>query len=98
MTPGNSRHYSRRKNDRRVKERRGVDYPFGSPEWIARVQRENVLWPKRDRRSHDRRVQDRRKSSAQFHNGNHPHFENHSLLTEEEKRMLAELMRSNHPD
>ncbi len=82
-----------------MKERRAVDYPFGSPEWLAWVQQEHFLWPKQDRRRGDRRVEDRRKKSnhANQRNASRP-LQLQNLLSEEEKRMIAELMRKNHSD
>ncbi len=100
MTSGNSRQRSRRRHDRRLKERRTVDYEFGSPEWIAWVQQENMLWPKQDRRRSDRRVGDRRqRPRPEDDTGRMRHrLGARNLLSDEEKLMLAELMRNNHPD
>lgn len=99
MSSSNSKPYSRRRQERREKERRAVDYPFGSPEWLAWVQQEHFLWPKHDRRRGDRRVEDRRKKSnhANHYNGTRSKPLN-NLLSEEEKRMIADLMRQNHSD
>lgn len=97
-TPEDTRKYTRRRHERRIKERRAVGYPFGSPEWLERVQKDNVLWPKHDRRYHERRQQDRRKNNRRTGNIKRArpfHLKNaQDLLTEEEKQLLNELMRS----
>ncbi|MGR9115616.1 MAG: hypothetical protein ACU85E_07605 [Gammaproteobacteria bacterium] len=97
MTNNDSRQQSNRRQERRVKERRGIDYPFGSPEWIERVQQEHYLWPKQDRRNNERRMHDRRQKSRHFMNGRKASSRNsiksQDLLTEEEKKLLNELMR-----
>lgn len=99
MTANDSRQRSRRQQERRVKERRAADYPFGSPEWIKRVQQDNYLWPKEDRRSNDRRRQERRQNPRRVKNVHKTmtgkNLSSHNLLTREEKQMLNELMRQN---
>jgi hypothetical protein len=64
-TASNGRH----PNDRRAQERRMISYAFNSPEWIAVMSENFMLWPKLDRRKAnkaelDRRRLDRRKKLA----------------------------------
>lgn len=85
---------SRRKGERRCKQRRAEAYVFGSPEWVERIKQENMLWPKRDRRCGDRRSRDRRQTNRRLANAaRRQTIKYTNLLTEEEKRMLSELMR-----
>lgn len=99
MTPNDSRQRTRRQAERRTHERRADDYPFGSPEWLNRVQQENLLYPKQDRRRCDRRSQERRKKTRRVSNGHKTRkFKASSpqqLLTQEEIQMLNDLMRQN---
>ncbi|WP_305908974.1 hypothetical protein Q9L42_007975 [Methylomarinum sp. Ch1-1] len=102
MSSDDSRqHSSRRQHERRIKERRAVEYPFGSAEWIRRIQQENLLWPKYDRRCNDRRQHDRRQQDRRANNRSlksrrrlapSQPFKDHNILTDEEKQMLRELM------
>ena len=64
MASSNSNFRSKRQQERRIKERRAIEYEFGSPEWITRIQKENLLWPKQDRRQRDRRAGERRQDSV----------------------------------
>ena len=97
MTHNDSRRRTRRQNERRTQERRADNYPFGSPEWLNRLQQENLLYPKQDRRRCDRRSQERRKKPRRVSNGNEARVFKvsslHQLLTQEEKQMLSDLMR-----
>ncbi len=106
MTSNDSRQKSRRKSERRSKERREIPYPFGSAEWLRAIQKEYLLWPKEDRRHHDRRSQDRRHGNRRLINKGKqaskttPLLEKRlqGLLTEEEKQMLNELIQLDQPD
>lgn len=96
MTPTNLRQRARRQQERRIKERRAVQYQFGSPEWLSRVQQENLLYPKQDRRNCDRRSHERRKKHRRITNTDKTPAVNATwpaqLLTPEEKKMLNDLM------
>ncbi len=86
-----------RKSDRRGIERRTVLFPFGSVEWVEKIQKDYLLWPKQDRRIDDRRNQflercrRRQKEMTQFLSGSNNYS---NLLTEEEREMLNEISRS----
>lgn len=99
MSPSESRKLFRRQAERRSEERRLLDYQFMSPEWLNRVQMENMLWPKEDRRVNDRRASPRRKNSRRGQNiGKKPVVRfagQNDLLTPEEKQMLNELIQQN---
>ena len=99
MTPTNLRQRARRQHERRIKERRAVQYRFGSPEWLSRVQQENLLYPKQDRRNSDRRSHERRKKHRRTTNAERKSAVNPTspaqILTPEEKQMLNDLMRQN---
>ncbi|WP_347986896.1 hypothetical protein [Methylomonas sp. AM2-LC] len=56
-TASNGRH----PNDRRTQERRENPYAFNSPEWIAVMSENFMLWPKQDRRKADKAELDRRR-------------------------------------
>ena len=96
MSPSESRKLFRRQAERRSEERRLLDYQFMSPEWLNRVQMENMLWPKEDRRINDRRATPRRLKSRRRENMSrkptHHLVNRNDLLTSEEKQMLRELM------
>ncbi len=87
---------SKRQHERRTKERRAEDYPFGSQEWLDRIKQENLLWPKYDRRRSDRRKAERRQvdmdtpSAFKKPKINVLRFQN--ILTDEEKQMLNDLI------
>lgn len=51
---------ARRRMVRRQQERRTNPFAFNSPEWVAHVKQQYLLWPKYDRRSIDRRASERR--------------------------------------
>ncbi len=99
MSPSESRKLFRRQAERRTEERRQLDYPFMSPEWLNRVQMENMLWPKKDRRVSDRRSTSRRQKSRRSKNaGKYTKpkvISNNEILTPEEKQMLRELSQQN---
>ncbi len=92
---------NRRQAERRRHERRIIQYAYGSPEWIAYIQQHYLLWPKQDRRRTERRQQDRRnsnherrirKNQKRLYN---PQFKNlQDILTDEEKKMLRQIMQS----
>ncbi len=100
MSSDDSRKTPRRNHERRHDERRKIKEPFGSPEWLAAVQKDYYLWPKHDRRCQDRRQQERRQQTRRQLNAPHrlpntpyqPTLD--ALLTEEEKQMLNELSKS----
>jgi len=99
MVADNHRAKTRREAERRLRERRENIFKFGSLEWRNIIQREYLLWPKRDRRLLDRRSLGRRQMPRRVKNGvrtNRPARSQNlsSLLTNEERDMLNELIRS----
>jgi len=103
MVAKNHRQKTRREAERRLKERRANLFRFGSLEWRELIQREYLLWPKRDRRLLDRRSLGRRKIPRRIKHGvrtNSPARSQNlsSLLTNEERDMLNELIRSDNED
>jgi hypothetical protein len=92
---------NRRQAERRRHERRVVQYAYGSPEWIAYIQQHYLLWPKQDRRRSDRRQQDRRNThherrirTNQKRSYLLPHKNIQDILSDDEKKMLRQVMRS----
>ncbi|BCG64062.1 MAG: hypothetical protein methR_P1828 [Methyloprofundus sp.] len=88
---------NRRSTERRYSERRLIAHTFGSPDWIAAIQQDYLLWPKHERRRQCRRSIERRKnyrrtSHVGIADRSINRQELHSLLTQEEKQMLNELM------
>jgi hypothetical protein len=89
----------RRQSNRRTQERRNVPYEFNSPEWLATIKQQYILWPKQDRRvaerrEFDRRNTDRRTGQRLFTNRGlrHQHFfSTASILDDEEKAMITAL-------
>ena len=74
---------TRKESERRIKDRRQVEFEFGSPQWIAEVKKNYVAWPKTDRRESTRRDGERRtKNSGKPQNLTHDYSSD--LLTEEE--------------
>jgi hypothetical protein len=103
MAINNSRQKTRRKSERRLKERRINNFEFSSPEWCEMIQKEYLLWPKEDRRKADRRSSARRVKSRRVEkNGKARASRKPSnlvdLLTKEEKNMINELMQSDDLD
>ncbi len=98
MAVNNSRQKTRRKLERRVKERRVNPYEFGSVEWREIIQQQYLLWPKEDRRNSERRSLARRqgnrriKKNGQVRMPRQPNSLS-DLLTNEEREMLNELSR-----
>ncbi len=93
------RQSSRRQTERRCRERRVIPYEFGTPEWIAAISQQYLLWPKEDRRKRDRRQRDRRSANRRRKFGKPRTFSKplsslQNLLTEEEKQMLHDLLSS----
>jgi len=97
---------NRRQSERRHHERRTIQYPYGSPEWIANIQQNYLLWPKQDRRQRDRRCQERRYIMNERRTGQSGRrlyrkksIQNlQDLLTEEEKQMLLKPLSFSAPD
>ncbi len=94
MVENNSRQQTRRKAERRLKERRINSFEFGSDEWREMIQQQYLLWPKEDRRKLERRSLARRQGSRRVKNNGKrlPRRANNlaDLLTNEEKEMLNE--------
>ena len=86
------RQNSRDQNERRVEDRRNVDFKFGSPEWIKHVQKDYFAWPKEDRRKPTRRAGERRQSQSS--NSIH-HDYSSDLLTQEERLFFDNLFFNN---
>lgn len=101
-----NREVLRRQSNRRIQERRSLDYPFNSPEWLAAIKQQYDMWPKQDRRSSERREADRR--SLERRNGHLAIFSASSpnryvisvanILDDEEKAMIAALFSDDHAD
>jgi len=95
-----SRKTKRRETERRLSERRIILFEFGSDEWCRIIQREYLLWPKKDRRDEDRRSSPRRqslrrdKNSAWLSRRKEVNQKLVDLLTQEEKDMINDLIRS----
>jgi hypothetical protein len=98
----NSETDPRRCSARRHKERRTNPYAFNSPEWIAMMKEQFVLWPKQDRRQGDRRSSDRRKLERRtlVRSPNSTRYARETklyltedILEESEKQMIMELFR-----
>jgi hypothetical protein len=102
MQNDNSRHYAsrssltRRKDDRRSEERRTINYPFGSKEWLENISNHYLVWPKYDRRDgsrreHERRSADRRQRQLlKQHRVDQDYLQ--SVLTREERIMIQDLI------
>ncbi len=95
----NNRGKTRREAERRSIERRENIFEFGSLEWQQVVQQEYLLWPKQDRRQLERRSLGRRAMARRVkNNGHNKSFikpkKLEALLTNEERQMLNELIRS----
>ena len=83
-----------RQSERRSKERRIINFVFGSEEWLNSIKQEYLLWPKKNRRDQDRRQHFRRIKNI-GHSTFYVYTETmQNLLTEEEKQMLNELIQS----
>ncbi len=97
MTHIDHRQRERRQRERRIIERRNKEYPFGSRNWVDSIKTEYCLWPKQNRRSHDRRhhsnrIKCRRQNKIPQHfrrsfNSGYPQ----NLLTDDEKKLLIKL-------
>ena len=83
-----TRHNSRDTHERRIEDRRHVDFQFGSPEWIKHVQKDYVAWPKVDRRKATRRAGERRQSNP---SSSKHHDYSSELLTNEERMFFDNL-------
>ncbi len=103
MAVNNSRQETRRKCERRSKERRINPFEFGTDEWREMIQQEYLLWPKQDRRIAERRSTARRQGNRRTKNNGAmrmPRRPNslHDLLTDEEREMLNDLSQSDSLD
>ena len=91
----------RRRTVRRQQERRKNNFEFNSPEWIAMMKENYVLWPKYDRRKRERRSSDRRKADRRSIERNtsaaswlrQPKISADSILDDDEKQMILDLFR-----
>lgn len=87
-----TRKNDRKRSERRVLDRRQVDYQFGSSEWLQHVQKDYVSWPKSERRQVFRREGERRQHSdneSVVKNSNDDYTSD--LLTKEEIIFFNEL-------
>ncbi|MDF1582704.1 MAG: hypothetical protein RQ733_04850 [Methyloprofundus sp.] len=96
MIYNNFRQKSRRRVERRTKERRTINAAFNSIEWIKSIRDNYFLWPKKDRRKQDRRHQGRRQNLRRGNKLSHSTASMRTkksldLLTDEEKKMLSQL-------
>ena len=88
---------TRKKNERRIQDRRQVEFEFGSLQWIEHVKKNYVAWPKIDRRNETRREGERRlENSQKAHNNNDDYSSD--LLTEEEKLYFNHLFMNDSED
>lgn len=87
--------YRRENESRRVNDRRSVNYPFESPQWIANIQEHYHTWPKSDRRANARRLGDRRSPDRRQYEHTEQHFSVRKsakiLLTREELKLIEDL-------
>ncbi len=96
----------RRQSNRRAQERRNLPYEFNSPEWLATIKQQYMLWPRQDRRlaerrESDRRNTDRRSGKRLFMKSkleNQHFFSTANILDDEEKAMIAALFTDDHAD
>jgi hypothetical protein len=89
----------RRSNiSRRVNDRRVVDFPFGSEEWVENIKTNYHVWPKTDRRQANRRIEDRRafdRRQRQLSDQQRSEQKYSSiLLTHEELKLIEELFKN----
>ena len=103
MVDNKARQKVRRVAERRSRERRKIQFKFGSAEWRRIIQQEYLLWPKKDRRDSDRRAIARRKMLRRVgKTGEHQKAvkpkDLSTLLSSEEKEMLNKLNRSEYVD
>jgi len=96
-----SRKTKRRETERRLSERRIILFAFGSDEWCRMIRREYLLWPKKDRRDEEgrrslkrRKVFRRDKNSVFSPRKNEATQNLNNLLTNEEREMINDLIRS----
>lgn len=99
--PNDSRGVSRRASERRKSTRRVIEHAFGTEKWIRSIQAEYLLWPKEDRRRHERRLSNRREVERRvqlrkyrrnpLRYGVRKHPVDKPILTAEEKNMLNDL-------
>ncbi len=84
------RQSDRKDSERRNRDRRQVDFEFGSAQWIKYVKKKYVAWPKEDRRQNTRRTGERR----QNRNSDSPLLDyKSSRLTEEEEIFFDNLFK-----
>jgi len=103
MMANNTREKTRRKLERRSKERRIIPYEFSSPEWREMIQQEYLLWPKEDRRKAERRSSARRVKGRRTEKNGKARVPRRpsnllGILTKEEKKMINELTQSEDAD
>jgi len=78
---------SRQRSERRNQDRRKVNSPFGSKEWIEAVKAKYAFWPKYDRREDERRSARRRLKQTNRVASRYQELS----ITDEERQMLVEL-------
>jgi len=88
-----ARNNNRRKNQRRGHSRRVIPYAFGSEEWLNKIKKYYLLWPKKDRRQQERRCLNRRSAVSNHHRWHYrlasTHHDSREGLTDAEKMMLG---------
>ena len=85
-TINNSSNNSRKNTERRISDRRHVEYEFNSPLWIEHVKLYYVAWPRFERRETMRRKSERRQIIAKnLHTRGGASDYASELLTAEEK-------------
>lgn len=96
-----ARDKSRRITERRKHARRVIEHAFGSEQWVKAIQSDYLLWPKADRRSGERRLNNRRMIERRAQLGRYrrksfrPNTTRHTfdkpILSAEEKSLLRDL-------
>ena len=82
--------------ERRIQDRRLVDFKFSSREWVKHIKQNYAAWPKVDRRKTSRRDGERRfnvRDEEQLRH--HKHDYSSDLLSEEEKLYFDQLFMKN---
>ena len=91
-----TRKNERKNHERRVRDRRLIDFKFGSAKWIEQVKLNYVAWPKTDRRQFARRDGERRDEGQEKNqSGSFHHDYSSDLLSAEEKLYFDQLFMNN---
>ena len=81
--------------ERRINDRRLVDYVFGLEEWIAHIKKNYIAWPKLDRRQSTRRTSERRQNvNKNARSANSSIDYSSDLLTKDERLFFDHLFKN----